>query len=121
MKFNELPITTVRDIDNGDCYIIANVVKKDDDGNIIALDKCLIPINSFAQREEIMLIGEQSTGFVDIINKIVNNYQEINKTLSDVKEQLNNIPKLDSSIKLDDISLAIKDLQQRLDNSIVEI
>jgi hypothetical protein len=114
MKIDELPIHNIGELKEENAYVIGNIVESEED-RITNINKTLIPVNKFASREEITNLFEQNVKLVEVINKLVQRLNIIEKTVSDIKELKS------SDVEFDSIIESIKEINERLDKGIVEV
>ena len=122
MKFKDLPINCVNEINDKECYIISNIVKKDENDEIVSLDKCLVPLNSLGYREEIITLSEQNSKLVELINNLLKGYQTVTANLSKLEEKINSlVEKPLTNTDLTELTNSINELQHRFESNIIEL
>lgn len=122
MKIQDLPISTVlEERENIKSYLIMSVIQnKEDSEEIDNINKVLIPISSFAAKDEVNALVEQNSQLVKLINQIICKYQECELVIQDLKKQIEQ--KSETNLPNDIIRIydSIEELNNRLDNSVVE-
>ena len=121
MKIQDLPIKQLlEERETEKSYLIGNeIINKEDSEDIANINKVLIPLNSFATKEEVSALVEQNSQLVQVINKVLAKYQESERVIQDLKKQI----ETKSNYQLPDmteIHEAIEKLNTRLDNGILE-
>lgn len=121
MKIQDLPIKQLlEERETEKSYLIGNeIINKEDSEDITNINKVLIPLNSFATKEEVSALVEQNSQLVQVINKVLAKYQESERVIQDLKKQI----ETKSNYQLPDmteIHEAIENLNTRLDNGIIE-
>ncbi len=121
MKIQDLPIKQLlEERETEKSYLIGNeIINKEDSEDIANINKVLIPLNSFATKEEVSALVEQNSQLVQVINKVLAKYQESERVIQDLKKQI----ETKSNYQLPDmteIHEAIAELNTRLDNGIIE-
>ena len=121
MKIQDLPIKQLlEERETEKSYLIGNeIINKEDSEDIANINKVLIPLNSFATKEEVSALVEQKSQLVQVINKVLAKYQESERVIQDLKKQI----ETKSNYQLPDmteIHEAIEKLNTRLDNGIIE-
>ena len=121
MKIQDLPIKQLlEERETEKSYLIGNeIINKEDSEDITNINKVLIPLNSFATKEEVSALVEQNSQLVQVINKVLAKYQESERIIQDLKKQI----ETKSNYQLPDmteIHEAIENLNTRLDNGIIE-
>lgn len=121
MKIQDLPIKQLlEERETEKSYLIGNeIINKEYSEDIANINKVLIPLNSFATKEEVSALVEQNSQLVQVINKVLAKYQESERVIQDLKKQI----ETKSNYQLPDmteIHEAIAELNTRLDNGIIE-
>lgn len=119
MKIQDLPIKNLIELkENDKSYLIANEInKKEDNETIDNINKILIPLKSLATKEEINSVVEQNSQLVQVVNKLLAKYQESERVIIDLKNQIN---EKYSTPDMSDIQAQIESLNERLDNNLIE-
>lgn len=112
MKFEDLDILTSLPDDS---YILCNCLVRDEDDNIISLDKKLINSRMLGDKESINTLVEQNTQLTKVITSLLTKITSIENELKSLKERTN------SNGDLNSLTNILNELERKVNENSIEL
>lgn len=114
MKIEETNIRNIKDLNNAESYIILNTV------NNGKVDKELLNVSSIADKSDILVLEEQNTKLVNVIQSIVGKLNTLEQKIEELSKSIEELSKPKEIQPSDGISNILMDIQRKLNDNILE-